>query len=159
MRFEGLKLSRFVMYNGWLIGFGMACAWMALYPIALGKGFIFFELFRGMFLSDVRLTLWFSFLTLFLGQLVGYECSKTKPKLLEILEKKAVFHLLNGKVIELKYDELSSLEPTKNIYKIFEFTFKDGRKQQISNAIKNPDLALKILKAKIAEANSRQEVS
>ncbi len=154
MRFEGFKLARFVMYNGWLVGFGMIVAWMVLYPLALGKGFIFFDAMQTAFFKDIKLT------ALFVGiiawaQIEGFLISRTKPKFLEVLEDKAVFHLLSGKVYEFKYCELSSLGRTNNLYKIFEFTFKNGKKQSISDSVKNSELAFKIIREKIAEAKSK----
>jgi hypothetical protein len=151
MKFEGLKLSRFVMYNGWVIGLGMILLFMIMRPISAGKGFMFFEMFKEIFLIDYRLSLWFSFL-IFLMQLAGYDCSRTKINFLEILEEKAIFHLLNGKIFEFKYSDLRSLEYTNDIYKIFLFTFKDGKKQKISNSVKNQEVAFGIINQKINES-------
>lgn len=154
MRFDGFKLPRFVMYNGWLIGLGMMLGCIILYPLALGKGFSLFKTaIYDMFFRDFKLTVLFSFVTFVPMQIAGYDCSRTKPKFIEVLEEEIIIHLLSGKVHEFKYSDLSSLEYTNDIYKIFLFTFKDGGKQKISNSVKNSELAFAMIRQKIQESN------
>jgi len=111
MRFEGYKLSRLMMHNGWAIWILAMLGWFTLYPLAAGKGFMLFRFIEIAFFSYSKLTLWLLFLC-FLSQLISYDLSRTKPKFLEVLEDKAVFHLLNGKIHEFKYSGLSSLDRT-----------------------------------------------
>jgi len=143
-------MSYVTKYFSGLGFFFLIMLFMVLRPLSAGKEFMFFELFKGMFLSDIRLTLLFGGIIVW-AQLEGFLSGRAKPEFLEILEDKAVFYLLNNKVYEFKYSELYALDRTKNIYKIFEFTFKDGRKQTISDAIKNSELAFEIIRKKIQE--------
>jgi hypothetical protein len=152
IRFEGHKLARFMMYNGWLVGILILCSWFLFYPLALGRGFLFLKMIKISFFSSAKLTLWFLFLCL-LSQILTYDLSCNKIKFLEILEDKAVFHLLNGKIHEFTYSDLSSLEFTDGLYELFLFTFKDGKKQKISSSVKNHKIALKAIQQKIIEAN------
>lgn len=140
----------FARYFGGLWFFFTMLLFMLIRPLTAGKGFMFFELFHGMFLRDIRLSSVFLTICL-LGQIVGYDVSRTKIKLLKIFEDKAVFHLFNGKVYEFRYSDLSSLNLTNDVFRIFEFTFRDGKKQRISNAIKSRDIALKMIQEKIAK--------
>lgn len=151
MRFEGFKLSKFVMYNGWLIGFGAMLFFMMIRPLSAGKGFMFFEMFHLFFLRDIRLTMLFTGILIWF-QLEGFLISRTKPKFLEVLEDKTIFHLLNGKIYEFKYSELTSLERTNDIYKIFLFTFKDGKKQRISDKVENSNLAFEMIRERISKS-------
>lgn len=154
MKFEGYKLPRFVMYNGWLIGLMMIIAFVVIRPIFDDRISIV-SLFELLFLKSAKLTFLVFGLSCILTQFAGYDCSRTKLKFLEILGDKVIFYLLDGKVLELKYSELSSLEYTNDIYKIFLFTFKDGGKQKISNSIKDHKTAFEMINKKIQEARTQ----
>lgn len=121
---------------------------MIIRPISAGKGFMFFEMFSGMLLRDVKLTGIFLGICLY-GQLIGYFVARDYVKSLELLNDKLVFNLFNKTKIELKYSEIRSLEYTKNVFKNFEFILKDGEKKIIYATLKNKDQALELIQQNI----------
>ncbi len=152
MRFEANWRCYSTRYCGGIIGLGIILGWIVIYPVALGKGFIFFELFRKFFLSDIKLTGMFLGVCVY-GQVIFYISSNNLTKSMVVSEDVVTCNLFNKKVCKLKYSDLSSLEYNNDLYKIFLFTFKDGRKQKISNSVKNSELAFEMIRKKIAEAN------
>ena len=127
---------------------------MIIRPISAGKGFMFFEMFSGMLLRDVRLTGIFLGICLY-GQLIGYFVARDYVKSLELLNDKLVFNLFNRTKIELKYSEIRSLEYTKNVFKNFEFILKDGEKKIIYATLKNKDQVLELIQQKLNESNQK----
>lgn len=155
MRFEALLISYATRYFAWLNAFLMMCSWMLLYPLALGEGFRFIELFKGAFFSDIRLT------GIFLGmiimfQIIGFFGSQNSSKFLEVLDDIILFELFNGKIFKLEYSEISSLEYTRDAYKNFEFTFKDGSKKVFYASVKNKQKAFELIKKKIEEVKNKK---
>ncbi len=135
-------------YRMGFILFGCILLFMIIRPISAGKGFMFFEMFSGMLLRDIRLTGLFLGICLY-GQLAGYFVARDYVKSLELLDKKLVFNLFNKSKIELKYSEIKSLELTKNIYKNFEFTLKNGDKKIVYATLKDKMKAFDLINQKI----------
>lgn len=141
-------------YGAGFTSFLSMCAWMALYPIALGKEFMFLELFKGIFLTDIRITSMVLIIILF-AQVNLYFASSGCVHILEIKDHFAVFNLFSfrkDKIVKFNYSELKSLELTKDVYENFEFTLKSGEKKVILVAIKNKQQAFDLINQKIREA-------
>ncbi len=123
---------------------------MIIRPISAGEGFMFFEMFSGMLLRDIRLTGIFFTVCLY-GQLIGYFVARDYVKSLELLDDELIFNLFNKTKIKLKFSEIHSLEYTNDMFKNFEFILKNGEKKIIYATIKNKHQALKLIQQKIQE--------
>ena len=88
---------------------------MIIRPISAGKGFMFVEMFNGMFLRDIRLTgIFLAIIVLF--QIVGWDITNKHIKILEILEDKIVFSLFNGKVFKFNYNDIKSISLVNDVW-------------------------------------------
>ncbi len=139
-------------YGMGFTGFLAMCAWMLFYPIALGKGFMFFEVFDKFFLSSMKLVSLFLGICLY-AQLIGYFVSRNHTKLLEISDNNLIFNSFNGTKIELKYSEIQSLEYTKDMFKNFEFTLINGEKKIIYPTVTNKHQAFELIQQKLKTSN------
>lgn len=153
MRFEANWRCYSTRYCGGLVGLGIMLLFVTIRPMTDDQ-LTSKLLFDTMFLKDIRVVGLLLGICLY-GQIICYFCSNTLTKLLTIEEDKAIFHFFNNKVHEFKYSDLSSLDYTNDLYKIFLFTFKDGKKQKISSSVKNHKMASEIIRKKIAEAHDR----
>lgn len=138
-------------------GFGLTIfigmlVFMIIRPISAGKGFMFFEMFHGIFLKDIKISLIFIGICL-QAQMIGYFIARDYSKSLEILNDKVIFNLFNGKNIELKFSEINSIKFTNDMYKNFEFVLIDGKKKVIYATLKNSHEILEILQKKISNTN------
>ena len=142
-------------YNG-PIFFCLLLLFMLIRPLSAGQEFMFFEMFKGMLLRDIRITAVFLGICLF-AHLVGYDISRHRPRLFEILKDKVVVHLYKGKVFEFNYTDLLSVDLKHDTMmgNVFEFTLKNGEKQKIRSSIKNPHEALEIIRKKLRDLSQR----
>lgn len=153
MKFYAHWRSYSTRYYGWLNAFLSGCAWMIFYPLALGKGFLFFEAFNKFFLSDIRLAgLFLGMIALF--HLNGYYSTQKSTKLLEILESKLIFNFFNRKTLELNYLDISCLNYTQDIFKNFQFTLKNGEIKAVYASVKNKQQAFELIQQKIRESQT-----
>ncbi len=150
MKFEANWRCYSNRYCGGVIIFGMILMFMLIRPLSAGKGFMFFELFGEFFLRDIRITGLLLGICLF-AQIGLYLTSGSFSRFIVINHDKVIFHLFNKKTHELKYSDLSYIENINSVY--FLFVFKDGQTQQISNSVKNSELAFEMIRKKIADAN------
>ena len=127
--------------------------WMIFYPLVKGQGFVFFEAFHKFFLNkEIKIALFFLGLTL-IAQLNGYYTTQQYPKTLSLKNGYLIFHFFNKKKLELKYSEIEFVFFTQDIFKNFEFIFKNGDKKIVYAAIKNKEEALKLIQKKIQYSN------
>jgi hypothetical protein len=152
MRFYASQPVYSSRYGSGLIAFLSGCAWMLFYPLALGKGIIFFEVFNKFFLSSPRLTAIFLGLIIFC-QVIGYLETNRNIHFLFIKGNSIIIKLFNGKSIKFNYSQLLSVNITKDLYlgEVFEFTFKSGEIKKIRSKIKNKQQALTLIQQKIQE--------
>jgi len=148
MKFYADWRSYNTRYGIGIVGFLSMCVWMIFYPITLGKGFIFFEVFNRFFLSSIKLTGIFLIICLY-AQLIGFFVARDYTKSLELLNDKFIFILFNKTKIELKYSDIKSLEFTNDMFKNFEFILKDGEKKIIYATLKNKHQALELIQKKL----------
>lgn len=150
MKFYAVWQSHFMRYYGWLNALLMMLLFMIIRPISAGKGFMFFEMFNGMFLRDIRLTgLFLGMIILF--QIIGWDITNKHIKILEIVENKIVFTLFSGKVFEYNYTDTKSVSLVKDIYlgPVFEIVLNSGEKIKIRDRLKNKHQALEIIQKKL----------
>ncbi|MFT6332589.1 MAG: hypothetical protein ACJAW3_000931 [Lentimonas sp.] len=121
---------------------------MIIRPLFSGEGFMFSEMFRGMFLRDIRLTGIF-FVILLYGQIVCYFATRSSTKLLQVLDKKLIFTFFNGKILELNYSDVKSLEMTKDSFGQFQFTLKNGEIKTPRTTIKDKQKAFDLITQRI----------
>ena len=157
MKFYAVWQSYSMRYFGWLNAFLSMCAWMLLYPLALGKGFMFFKFFKIAFFSDIRLTgIFLGMIALF--QIVGWDITNKHIKILEILEDKIVFSLFNGKVFEFNYNDIKSISLINDMWlgPIFEISQVSGEKVKIRERLKNKHQALELIQKKLLTNESNR---
>ena len=153
MKFYADLRSYNTRYFSGLIIFASFLLFMVIRPLSAGMGFQFFEMFRGMFLTDIRLTSLFVGICIF-AQINGYFIARDYTKTLDIFDNKIIFSYFNGSVIEIKYPDLVSIAYTEDIYKNFEFTLKTGEKKVIYATIKNKQQAFDLIQQRIAESKN-----
>ena len=150
MKFYAVWQSYSMRYFGWLNATMIILLFMIIRPISAGKGFMFVEMFSGMFLRDIRLTGIFIG-TIVLFQIVGWDITNKHIKILEILEDKIVFSLFNGKVFEFNYNDIKSISLINDVWLglIFEISLVSGEKVKIRERIKNKHQALELIQKKL----------
>lgn len=156
MKFYAVWQSHFMRYYGWLNALLMMLLFMIIRPISAGKGFMFFEMFNGMFLRDIRLTgLFLGMIILF--QIIGWDITNKHIKILEIVENKIVFTLFSGKVFEFNYANIKSVNLVKDIYlgPVFEIVLNSGEKIKIRDRLKNKHQALELIQQKLNGSNQK----
>jgi hypothetical protein len=115
-----------------------------------GLGFILLVIF-GLFLHSLfekfsliplikKLSL--SFLIFFpIFQISGYLSTNKRPKLLKIEDDFFIFYFFRAPSLKLLYSDIESLEYTKDIFKNFEFTLKNGEKKIVYSTLSDNEKA------------------
>lgn len=152
MKFYAVWQSYATRYYSWLNAAMVILLFMIIRPISAGKGFMFVEMFNGMFLRDIRLTgIFLGIIVLF--QVVGWNVTNKDIKTLEILEDKLTFTLFSGRIFEFNYSDIKSISPFKDVWlgPIFEITLVSGEKVKIRERLKNKQQALELIQKKLYE--------
>lgn len=118
---------------------------------SLLKGFSFLDFINRMyFTSDLRSTMYLLGFLIIL-QVIGYFSTNKYPKLIQLSDPHLVINFFNGKTLILKYSEITSLEYTKDIFKNFEFTLKNGEKKMVYSTLSDNKKAFEEINKKINE--------
>lgn len=152
MKFYAVWQSYATRYYSWLNATMVTLLFMIIRPISAGKGFMFVEMFNGMFLRDIRLTgIFLGIIVLF--QVVGWNITNKHIKILEILEDKLTFTLFSGRVFEFNYNEIKSISLVNDVWlgSIFEIILTSEEKVKIRDQLKNKQQALELIQKKLYE--------
>jgi hypothetical protein len=150
MKFYAVWQSYSMRYYSWLNAVMIIILFMIIRPISAGKGFMFVEMFNGMFLRDIRLTgIFLAIIVLF--QIVGWDITNKHIKILEILEDKIVFSLFNGKVFKFNYSDIKSISLVNDVWLglIFEIILVSEERVKIRERLKNKHQALELIQKKL----------
>lgn len=86
-------------------------------------------------------------------QIIGYFGTNKNPKLLKLDPDSLTFYFFRHPTLTLKYSEIESLEYTKDIFKHFEFTLKNGERKMVYSTLKNPTQAFEEIQKRINQTN------
>lgn len=117
------------------------------------KDFSLTNLLKEIFLSGNESIL-FSLVVFLIFQISGYISTNKRPKVLELAKDSLTFRFFKKPSLTLKYSEIESLEYTKDIFKNFEFTLKNGEKKMIYSTLSDNKKAFEEINKKIKESKS-----
>jgi hypothetical protein len=120
---------------------------MVFLPL-FGDGFGFINTIKKLFIGNFKLTT-IIIIILCIGQLNGYLSTQKHTIILTLNKDSLTFNFFNKTSITLKYSEIESLKLTKNMFKNFEFTLKNGEKKIVYATLKDKMKAFEEINKKL----------